>query len=74
MGTDTLNALLALPGPERVELAMALWQSLEATERDQALQLDAELGAELDRRWARHQQHPHEAVSWDAVRQDLGLA
>ncbi len=74
MGTDTLNALLALPGSERVELAMALWQSLEATERDQALQLDAELGAELDRRWARHQQHPQDAVSWDVVRQDLGLA
>lgn len=74
MGTDTLNALLALPGSERVELAMALWQSLEATERDQALQLDAELGAELDRRWARHQQHPQDAVSWDAVRQDLGLS
>ena len=73
MGTDTLNALLALPGSERVELAMALWQSLEATEQDQTLQLDAELGAELDRRWARHQQRPQDAVSWDAVRQDLGL-
>ena len=74
MTATPLQELLALPGPERVELAMALWQSLEATERDQALQLDAELGAELDRRWARHQQHPQDAVSWDAVRQDLGLA
>jgi putative addiction module component (TIGR02574 family) len=74
MGTDTLNALLALPGSERVELAMALWQSLEATEQDQVLEMDAELSAELDRRWARHDQHPQEAVSWDAVRQDLGLA
>jgi hypothetical protein len=33
MGTTTLQELLALPGPERLELAMSLWQSLDAAEQ-----------------------------------------
>ncbi len=33
MGTTTLQELLALPGPERLELAMTLWQSLDAAEQ-----------------------------------------
>lgn len=74
MGTNTLNDLLALPGPQRLELAMALWQSLESAAKEQVLEIDQELATELDRRWARHQQQPQDAVSWDVVRQDLGLA
>jgi putative addiction module component (TIGR02574 family) len=74
MATHTLTELLALPGPQRLELAMALWQSLESGEQEQALAIEPELAAELDRRWARHQQQPQDAVSWDVVRQDLGLA
>jgi putative addiction module component (TIGR02574 family) len=74
MGATTLKELLALPGPERVELAMALWQSLDSGEQDQALHIDSALSAELEQRWAKHQQHPEEAVSWDVVRQDLDLA
>ncbi|MCH9713802.1 MAG: addiction module protein [Cyanobacteria bacterium] len=53
---------------------MALWHSLETTEQEQALTVDAGLSTELERRWAEHQQHPERAVSWDVVRQDLGLA
>jgi len=64
MGAITLAELLALPGAARVELAMALWQSLASSEQEQALQIDAELSSQLERRWARHQQHPKEAVSW----------
>jgi putative addiction module component (TIGR02574 family) len=74
MGATKLAELLALPGAERVELAMALWQSLAIAEQEQALQIDAELSSELERRWARHQQHPEEAINWDVVRQDLDLA
>ena len=74
MGASTLDELLQLPGPERVQLAMALWHSLETTEQEQALTVDAGLATELERRWAEHQQHPERAVSWDVVRQDLGLA
>lgn len=72
MTATPLQELLALPGPERVELAMALWQSLEFSEQEHALTVDAALSAELEQRWAKHQQHPEEAVSWDVVRQDLG--
>ncbi|MEX0589124.1 MAG: addiction module protein [Cyanobium sp.] len=64
MGATTLTELLALPGPERLELAMALWQSLDTPEQERALEIDAELSSELERRWARHQKHPEEAVSW----------
>ena len=74
MGASTLDELLQLPGHERVQLAMALWHSLETTEQEQALTVDAGLATELERRWAEHQQHPERAVSWDVVRQDLGLA
>jgi putative addiction module component (TIGR02574 family) len=31
MSTEHLNELLALPLPERVELAQALWQSIDQT-------------------------------------------
>ena len=72
MTATTLQELLALPGPERVKLAMALWQSLEFSEQDHALGVDEAFSAELEQRWARHEQPPQEAVSWDVVRQDLG--
>jgi len=71
MADTTLQELLALPGPERVELAMALWQSLEFSEQEHALAIDAAWSAALEQRWARHEQHPEEVVSWDVVRQEL---
>jgi putative addiction module component (TIGR02574 family) len=74
MGTTTLQELLALPGPERLELAMTLWQSLDAAEQDEALPVDAAFCAELEQRWARYQQNPENALDWEVVRQDLDLA
>jgi len=62
MTATTLQELLALPGPERVELGMALWQSLKFSEQEHALAIDAALSAELEQRWARHEQHPEEAI------------
>ena len=50
MEAITLAELPALPGAAQVELAVALWQSLASSQ--------------LERRWARHRQHPKEAVSW----------
>ncbi len=46
--------------------------SMTATPLQELLSVDAALSAELEQRWAKHQQHPQEAVSWDVVRQDLG--
>ena len=73
MGSTTLTQLLALPATERLELAMGLWQSLDHTEQEQALAVSPTLITELERRWSRHQHHPEEALSWERVRQDLGL-
>ena len=39
---STLAALLRLPAKDRIELAMALWESLTDTEREAELVLTAE--------------------------------
>ena len=65
--------LLQLPRGERLALAMALWDSLDEDGRSEALPLDADLCAELDRRWAAHLQDPTAAVPWEQVQSQLGL-
>ena len=63
--------LLKLPAGDRVELAMALWDSLSGDDRDRALDLTNEQRAELDRRWAEHLENPGSAVPWADVRAKL---
>lgn len=71
MSSNTLSELLKLPAGERVELAMALWDSLTDAEREGELTLTAEQQAELDRRWAEHLENPGSAVPWQEVRRKL---
>ena len=71
MESSTLSQLLKLPAGDRAELAMALWESLSDTEREQELDLTNEEAAELDRRWAEHLTNPDSAVPWSEVRQKL---
>ena len=71
MEFSTLSQLLKLPAGDRVELAMALWDSLSDAEREGALGLTEEQGAELDRRWAEHLADPKTAVPWSEVRRKL---
>jgi putative addiction module component (TIGR02574 family) len=66
-----LSDLLKLPATDRAELAMALWESLSATDRDAALALSDEQRAELDRRWAEHQASPGSSIPWADVRRKL---
>ncbi|MDH4405810.1 MAG: addiction module protein [Cyanobium sp. D14.bin.5] len=73
MGSTSLTDLLALPATERLELAMGLWQSLDHAEQEQALAVCPALITELERRWSRHQHRPEESLSWELVRQELGL-
>ena len=73
MGSTSLTDLLALPATQRLELAMGLWQSLDHTEQEQALAVSPALITELERRWSRHQHRPEESLSWELVRQELGL-
>jgi putative addiction module component (TIGR02574 family) len=68
---SSLKDLLRLPSHDRVELAMALWDSLTDTEHDAELRLTNAQQAELDRRWAEHRQNPDSAIPWAEVRSKL---
>ena len=71
MESSTLSQLLKLPAGDRAELAIALWESLSDTEREEELVLTEEQAAELDRRWAEHLANPDSAVPWSEVRRKL---
>ena len=71
MQTNPLLELLKLPAEDRADLAIALWESLSEAERENALELTADQRAELDRRWAEHQQNPASGVPWTEVRRKL---
>jgi putative addiction module component (TIGR02574 family) len=68
---NTLAELLKLTASDRVEIVMALWESLSETERAGQLALTFEQEAELDRRLAEHIANPASAVPWDEVRRKL---
>ena len=68
---NALAELLKLPAGERVEIAMALWESLTDVEREAELALTPEQEAELDRRLAEHIANPGSAIPWDEVRRKL---
>lgn len=72
MAATPIAELLQLPRGER-PLAMALWDSLDEDGRSEALPLDADLCAELDRRWAAYLQDPTAAIPWEQVQSQLGL-
>ena len=71
MDSSTLSQLLKLPAGDRAELAMALWESLADSQREEALVLTEEQAADLDRRWTEHLAHPESAVPWSEVRGKL---
>jgi len=68
---DTLMKLLELPPAERVDLAMALWDSLTPAQQEAEFELTPEQRAELDRRLAEHIADPASAIPWDEVRRKL---
>ena len=68
---NTLAELLKLSASDRIEIAMALWDSLGETEREAQLALTPEQEAELDRRLAEHIANPASAIPWDEVRRKL---
>jgi putative addiction module component (TIGR02574 family) len=69
--TDALTKFLELPATERVDLAMALWDSLTPAEQEPEFDLTPEQRAELDRRLAEHIADPASAVPWEKVRRKL---
>jgi putative addiction module component (TIGR02574 family) len=68
MAPEVMDALLKLPESERVDLAMALWASLEEATREAAVDLTPEQAAEFDRRLAEHRADPSTAIPWEEVR------
>jgi putative addiction module component (TIGR02574 family) len=74
MLSNTLAALLKLPAKDRIELAMALWESLTDDEREAELVLTPEQEAELDRRLEEHLANPGSAIPWEEVRRKLARA
>jgi putative addiction module component (TIGR02574 family) len=71
MASNPLSQLLQLPAGDRAELAIALWESLSDSEREDAFDLTDEQRAELDRRWAEHIENPGSAIPWSEVRRKL---
>jgi putative addiction module component (TIGR02574 family) len=68
---ETLTKLLKLPATERVDIAMALWDSLTPAEQEAEFDLTVEQRAELDRRLAEHVADPTSASPWEEVRRKL---
>ena len=62
MFPNTFAELLKLSPRERVEIAMALWESLTDGEREAEFGLAPEQEAELDRRLADHLASPSSAI------------
>ena len=56
-----------LSAPDRVELALDLWESLEEAEREAAFPMTPELAAELDRRVAEMDADEDPGRPWDEV-------
>ena len=71
MASSPLSQLLKLPAEDRVELAIALWESLSDSEREGAFELTDAQRTELDRRWAEHLENPGSAIPWSEVRRKL---
>jgi len=69
MNADLLEAAKALPLPERIELAEALWESITGEGHEPPLtpaQTD-----ELDRRLEEHRRDPKSGIPWEQVKVEL---
>ena len=72
MPNPKLEELLKLPPAERLELAMALWDSVEdSSDIDELFPLTDAQRAELDRRLAEHERNPSSGIPWEEVQRRL---
>jgi putative addiction module component (TIGR02574 family) len=69
MNADLLQAAKALPLPERIELAEALWDSI--ADEGYEPPISPAQAAELERRLQEHRTNPGSAVPWAQVKTDL---
>jgi putative addiction module component (TIGR02574 family) len=71
MTKPNLDDLLKLPVPERIELAMALWDSIAEPELQDQLPLADAQKAELDRLLAEHDRDPGRGRPWREVLDEI---
>jgi len=69
VNADLLQAAKALPLPERIELAEALWDSI--AEEGYEPPVTPAQAAELERRLDEHRRDPSTAIPWAQVKADL---
>ncbi len=69
MNTELLATAKALPLPERIELAEALWDSITQDGYEPPLTPAQE--AEIDRRLDEHRRNPQSAIPWERVKAEL---
>lgn len=69
MNAALLEAARALPLPERIELAEALWEDI--TRAGYEPTLTPAQAAEIDRRIEEHKQNPQSAIPWEQVKAEL---
>lgn len=69
MNMELLATAKALPLPERIELAEALWDSI--TQEGYQPPLRPAQAAELDRRLEDHRRDPQAAIPWEQAKAEL---
>jgi putative addiction module component (TIGR02574 family) len=71
MEPELVASLLKLPAADRVELAVALWDSLDEADRESIVDPTGEQIAALERRSDEHRADPSTAIPWPDVRRKL---
>ena len=66
MNAALLEAAKALPLPERIELAEALWEDISQAGYEPPV--TPAQAAEIDRRVEEHKKNPHSAIPWGNLR------
>ena len=69
MNAALLEAAKALPLPERIELAEALWEDITTAGYEPPL--TPAQAAEIDRRVEEHKKNPQSAIPWEQLKADL---
>jgi putative addiction module component (TIGR02574 family) len=64
-----VSRILAMPVAERIRLVEMIWDSIAAV--PESLPISAELGAELDRRFANFEANPEAGTPWEEVRAQI---
>ncbi len=69
MNANLLEAAKALPLPERIELAEALWESI--TDEGHEPPLTSAQAEELERRLEEYRRNPSSGIPWEQVKAEL---